>query len=250
MPPFYIRDAGASSHAQDAQFIVDAFDSAIPHLTAAGSAGQWGSEPLSRNPNFHTVIRDALLQSEKFRDTGLGEERVRVFVAEVEVDSTVDGPSAATLDDNLESENSPEAVDRLQLARRLHQESGKTFLSVGAAKLRDDSFANHVLYPDNLRTHTDAATKAGSFVFLDFLVADHRVLGERRKGAGGALIDRVKQYAMQHGKRTIWVDCWAGGSGRLVQYYQDMGFTLVEKFEVPRRDSTMWQGNLFRMDVA
>jgi hypothetical protein len=38
---FYIRNAEVSSI--DAQFIIDAFDSTLPHLAAAGNIGQWGT---------------------------------------------------------------------------------------------------------------------------------------------------------------------------------------------------------------
>ncbi|KPM44857.1 hypothetical protein AK830_g1742 [Neonectria ditissima] len=222
--PFYIRDAGALRH--DAQFIIDAFDSAIPHLTAAGSAAQWGTEPFSTNPSFRQSIRDAVAQSEKFRDTGQGEQ-VRTFIAEVEHDAT------GALDHGL--------------ARRVDAR-GTTYVSVGAVKLRDDHFARHVLSSETLKPHVTAATEAGSFVFLDVLVADHRV-DERRKGAGAALVDKVKQYAMEREKKTIWVDCWAGGTGRLVQYYQDVGFKPVDDFEVPSKDGSMWHGKIFRMDL-
>ncbi|KAK7393966.1 hypothetical protein QQX98_013253, partial [Neonectria punicea] len=165
--------------------------------------------------------------SEKFRDTGQG-ERVRTFIAEVEDDAT------GALDHGL--------------ARRVDAQ-GTTYVSVGAVKLRDDHFARHILSPENLKPHVVAATEAGSFVFLDVLVADHRV-DKRRKGAGIALVDMVKQYAMERAKRTIWVDCWAGGTGRLLQYYQDVGFTPVDDFEVPSRNGTMWKGKIFRMDLV
>ncbi|KAH6990305.1 hypothetical protein EDB80DRAFT_169021 [Ilyonectria destructans] len=223
--PFYIRDAAASSH--DAQFIIDAFDSTIPHLAATGNAGQWGSEPFSRNPSFGQAIRDAVAQSENFRDTGHG-ERVRILIAEIEDDAT------GTLGDGL--------------ARRV-DELGKTYVSVGAVKLRDDHFATHILSPTNLRPHVAAANEAGSFVFLDVLVADHRV-DQRRKGVGVALVNKVKQYAIEHGKNTIWVDCWTGGTGRLVQYYEDMGFKPVDSFEIPSRNNTVWEGKVFRMDLV
>ncbi|KAH7127656.1 hypothetical protein EDB81DRAFT_146264 [Dactylonectria macrodidyma] len=225
--PFYIRDAAASS--RDAQFIIDAFDSTIPHLTAAGSAAQWGTELFSKKPSFGQAIRDAVAQSENFRDTGHG-ERVRTFVAEVEDDATGNG----TLDDGL--------------ARRV-DELGKTYVSVGAVKLRDDHFATHMLSPKNLTPHVTAAMETGNFVFLDVLVADHRV-DERRKGVGAALVNEVKKYATDHGKATIWIDCWAGGTGRLVQYYEDLGFEPVEDFELPTRNNAMWQGKVFRMDLV
>lgn len=36
----------------------------------------------------------------------------------------------------------------------------------------------------------------------------------------------------------------------VARYYEDMGFKPVDSFEIPSRNNTMWQGKLFRMDLA
>ncbi|KAF7552425.1 hypothetical protein G7046_g7419 [Stylonectria norvegica] len=230
--PFHIRDAGASPH--DAEFIIEAFDSTLPHLTAAGNAGQWGTAPFSKKPGFCQSTRDDILQSERFRDSGTG-ERLRVFIAEIEEEALLDAAGGA--------------YDRRDgLARRV-DELGGTYVSAGAATLRDEDFARHILMSKDLRTHVDSAKSAGGFVFLDVIVTDHR-LGNRRRGAGLALIDHIKQYALDHEKKTIWLDCWLGETQRLAQYYQDMGFKPVQDFELQRKDRSAWQGRLFRMALA
>lgn len=200
--PFHIRNVGESPH--DAQFIIDAFDSTIPHLTAAGNTGQWGTEPFSKKARFCQATRDDVLQSERFRETGQGERR-RTFIAEVEERAT---GATGTAD-------AAYTFDGGKLAWRM-DELGKHYLAVGAVTLRDEHFAPHVLLSDDLKSHITEAKAIGNFVFLDVIVTDHRV-GDRRKGAGAALIDRVKEYSIQHGKRTLWVDCWLGGTGKLAQ---------------------------------
>ncbi|KAF4983568.1 hypothetical protein FZEAL_1047 [Fusarium zealandicum] len=225
--PFSIRDAVVSSH--DAQFIADAFDSTIPHLTAAGNAAQWGTEPMSRRSGFHKTINDSLEQSERFRESGDG-ERVRVFIAEVEDDQDV-AAGASTSDG---------------LARRV-DEHGRAYVAVGVAKILDEHFKDYVLEAEVLKPSVNAATEAGNFVFLDMLVTDHRV-GNRRKGAGDALIQKTKEYAAEHGRKSIWLDCYAGG--KLVQYYVSKGFTPVAAFDLPRPQAGIYKGQLLRMDLA
>lgn len=199
---FHIRNAGTSP--KDPRFIIDAFDSAIVHLTATGNAGQWGTEPFSKKASFVQAARDDVLQSEKFRETGEG-ERLRIFIAEVQ-DPTAG--AAGAVDDAYECQDNGLAtrVDKL----------GNRYLAVGAVSLRDEHFAQHVLQSDDLRSHVAEAKAEGNFVFLDVLITDHRV-DERRKGSGIALIEKVKQYAIENKKKSIWLDCWLGSDEKLAQ---------------------------------
>ncbi|CAG9942660.1 unnamed protein product [Clonostachys rosea f. rosea IK726] len=173
---FYIRNAEVSSI--DAQFIIDAFDSTLPHLAAAGNIGQAG---------FAERIEDMVAKSESFYKTGTGHPII-VFIAEVEDDQgTVSASTTA------------------RLARRVDV-NGKALVSVSFAIVLDERFKNHV----------GAALEKGNFVFLQYLVTDHRGIGKHR-GAGNALIESSKPYASDHGRRTVWVDCWDGGDGLLVK---------------------------------
>lgn len=196
---FHIRNAGISP--RDAQFIIDAFDSSIPHLTASGNAGQWGSEPFSEKPRFCQATRDDVLQSERFRETGQG-ERLRIFIAEVKE------PLAGAVDAACEGQDN-------HLAWRV-DELGDRYLGVGAVTVRDEHFAPHILISDDLQSHVAVAKADGNFVFLNVIITDHRV-DERRRGSGAAMIDKVKQYAAEKEKKTIWLDCWLGGNERLAQ---------------------------------
>ncbi|KAM0555748.1 hypothetical protein ACHAPJ_006142 [Fusarium lateritium] len=226
---FTIRDAHASFN--DAQFIIDAFDSTLPHLAAAGNSGQWGTEPLSNKKGFSQGIHDTVAQSEKYRETGAGDP-VRIFIAEAEDNQANAG---STANDGL--------------ARRVDG-NGKALVSVGFVKILDERFVGYLKASDNLKDQVGPATEKGNFVFLQYLVTDHRV-GDQRRGAGAALLQKVKEYATGRGWKTIWIDCWDGGNGQLVQYYVDRGFQIVGSFEdSDEGDETPWKGKLLRIDLA
>ncbi|KAG5806373.1 hypothetical protein H9Q74_009090 [Fusarium xylarioides] len=194
---FQIRDAGSTS--EDAEFITAAFDSSLPFLTETGNTGQWGTIPFSQRNGFLEGTQDDIAQSEIFRLNGQGQRR-RIFIAEFE-----------------ETHSSNDVVE---LHRRKDDHTGKTFVSVGAAMILDDEFASHTCSVAVLKPHIAAAEKRGGFVFLDFLIADHRVPSTMRKGAGLALLEHVKAYAYEHKKLAIFLDCWTGGTDKLVRYVQ------------------------------
>ncbi|KAF5672081.1 hypothetical protein FDENT_10689 [Fusarium denticulatum] len=241
---FSFRDASASFN--DAQFIADAMDSTIPHLVAAGNAGQWGTEPLSRKESFMQKMHDAVSKSEQFCRTGTGDPE-RIFIAEVQDKQT---DSKSTANGNL--------------SRRV-DENGKPFLSVGFVKIVEEQFVGYLKESETLKAQVEPALNKGKFVFLQYLVTDHRV-GDRRRGAGAALLQKVKDYTLERGWKTIWLDCWDGGNGQLVQYvprrtpsiqfifngyryYVDRGFHIMGSFRDDDDDGSSWNGKLFRMDL-
>ncbi|RBQ75736.1 hypothetical protein FVER53590_29272 [Fusarium verticillioides] len=224
---FQIRDAGSSS--EDAEFIVAAFDSSLPFLTETGNAGQWGTIPFSQRDGFLKGTQDDIAQSETFRLSGQGERR-RIFIADIQ-----------------ETHFGDDAVD---LNRRKDHDTSKSLISVGAAMILDDEFASHIRSIAVLEPYVAAAEKRGGFVFLDFLITDHRVPSERRKGAGLALLEHVKAYAYEHGKLAIFLDCWTGGTDKLVRYYESAGFSPVQDFEYNKKNGDVWPGRLFRLDLA
>ncbi|KAF5251984.1 hypothetical protein FANTH_2938 [Fusarium anthophilum] len=222
-----IRDAASAS--EDAAFITAGFDSSLPFLSETGNTGQWGTVPFSKRDGFLEGTRDDITQSETFRVSSQGQRR-RVFIAEIE-----------------ETHSSNNLAD---LHRRKDDHTGKIFVSVGAAMILDDEFASHIRSVTVLEPHIAAAEKRGGFVFLDFLIADHRVPSAQRKGAGLALLEHVKAYACQHGKLAIFLDCWTGGTDKLVRYYESAGFSPVADFEYHKRNGDVWPGRLFRLDLA
>ncbi|KAI1029732.1 hypothetical protein LB503_008009 [Fusarium chuoi] len=241
---FSFRDASVSFN--DAQFIANAMDSTIPHLVAAGNAGQWGTEPLSSKESFMKKMHDAVSKSEQFCRTGTG-DRERIFIAEVEDDQT---DSESTANGNL--------------SRRV-DDDGKSFMSVGFVKVVEEQSVSYLKETESLKAQVEPALKKGKFVFLQYLVTDHRV-GDRRRGAGAALLQKVKDYTLERGWKTIWLDCWDGGNGQLVQYvprktpptrfifngyryYVDQGFDIMGSFRDDSDDGSSWNGKLFRMDL-
>lgn len=162
---------------QDTNFIIGAFDSVIPVLIAAGNVGQWGTELFSDKDGFPDSTRDDLVQSEHFRTTGQG-ERMRTFVAE--------------------THESPAPV---------------AFITI-----REGHFSQHLSSLGALKASLDEAEGLpGGYSYIDVLIADQRVPQDQRRGAGAALIEHVKQHTRDIGARDVYVDCWSGGDGKLVQ---------------------------------
>jgi GNAT superfamily N-acetyltransferase len=226
---FYIRDADALFC--DAQFMIDAFDSTLPHLAATGNSEQWGTEPLSKKKGHVQRMHDTVTKSDSFRNTKMGDP-LRVFIAEIEDNDGSSGPPANG-----------------SLARRTDG-NGNSFMSVGFVEVLDEQFVSYLKTSEDLKDHVGPALEKGKFVFLQYLVTDHRV-GDKRRGAGAALLQKVKDYAAEKGWKTIWLDCWDGGNGQLVQYYVDRGFRIIGSFQNTHdKDEAPWKGKLLRMDLA
>ncbi|NYI04758.1 GNAT family N-acetyltransferase [Allostreptomyces psammosilenae] len=81
-------------------------------------------------------------------------------------------------------------------------------------------------------------------LFVNLLVTDRRHSG---RGVGAALVRDAREEAVRRGVDLLRVDCYAGGDGRLVQHYRDLGFTPVERFTVTLPDGTDWPGQLLGM---
>jgi GNAT superfamily N-acetyltransferase len=71
-------------------------------------------------------------------------------------------------------------------------------------------------------------------------VTDRALIGQ---GIGTALLDHARALARADGIDLLRVDCFAGGDGALVRYYEKQGFTRAEQFAVPVNDSE-WIGQV------
>jgi hypothetical protein len=195
MSAFHIRDEALP---EDADFILEAFDSTLPHLASIGSGTQWGSEPLSTKESYVERIRVAV---EKAR-SGTSDNDA-VFIAEVPVDGGLDPVTGRARRD------------------RVNQQ----MLQVGAAIVQG-SFPLYVAEQQHLDARVRAAIERTDYIYLFVMVSDFRA-GALRKGAGAALAQRVRQYALEKGKAVVYVDCWAGNGERLVGYVSNVHNVLL-----------------------
>jgi GNAT superfamily N-acetyltransferase len=80
-------------------------------------------------------------------------------------------------------------------------------------------------------------------LYVRLLVTDRAFRGA---GIGASLLDHARSLARGLGVDLLRVDCFAGGDGALIRYYEKQGFTRAEAFAVPVNDS-VWPGQiLFR----
>ncbi|TYB40037.1 GNAT family N-acetyltransferase [Actinomadura chibensis] len=66
-------------------------------------------------------------------------------------------------------------------------------------------------------------------LYITLLVTDRAFAG---RGVGGALIGKAGDEARAKGIDLVRVDCYAGGDGRLVEYYRGHGFEPVGELMV------------------
>lgn len=74
---------------------------------------------------------------------------------------------------------------------------------------------------------TPIASAAEPERYVRLLVSDRRLAG---RGIGAALLEHAAQQTRLAGVSLLRVDCWAGGGGELVAFYERCGFTRAESF--------------------
>ncbi|KAE8324807.1 hypothetical protein BDV39DRAFT_115387 [Aspergillus sergii] len=226
-PEFLVRDAGTVEG--DDQFVVAAFDAAIPYLTSIGSHEQWGTTPFSHREGWvdETVqqIKDSnssAVQSEQNKNGVL-----RIFIVEKECDA-----------------GGPESFDSRLVHYRVSSD-GRRYLSVGFAFVRENWIPGYI----ESQTHLQIPeSERENNIYLEVMVTDCRV-GSVRRGAGSALIQGIRDYGRKKQKKTFWLDGWAGNNRKLVRYYENQGFQGVGDFSLPRANKAPWVGTLMRMDI-
>jgi len=77
-------------------------------------------------------------------------------------------------------------------------------------------------------------------LYVRLLVTDRASAGQ---GIGALLLDHARELARAAGFGLLRVDCFAGGDGALVRYYEKQGFTREAEFAVPVNDSE-WPGQI------
>jgi GNAT superfamily N-acetyltransferase len=66
-------------------------------------------------------------------------------------------------------------------------------------------------------------------LYVLFLASDRASSG---KGIGTLLLEKARTLARKAGVSVVRLDCYAGGSGGLVRYYESQGFERAETFEI------------------
>ncbi|KAH9219117.1 acetyltransferase [Leptodontidium sp. 2 PMI_412] len=223
-PIISVREAKKSQG--DAEFIVEAFDSTLHYLASIGSGEQWGSVPFSQRDGFVQETLDSIEQSETFSNTGMGRATC-VFIAEVEVEVGIGGVESL-----------------LSGVRSRRDENDKLLLSVGTATVHGDWFPEYLISQVGL-----GVADVRDFLYVEVMVTDHRT-GSFRRGAGGALMKRIKEYGLAMGKKSLYVDGWAGNDRKLIHYYEHLGFRIVREFSMERKNGSIWPGTLLKMNLC
>ncbi|WP_043262845.1 GNAT family N-acetyltransferase [Streptomyces sp. CT34] len=78
--------------------------------------------------------------------------------------------------------------------------------------------------------------------YVRLLVSDRRYAG---RGIGAALLAHAAEETRRAGVQLLRVDCWAGGGGELVAFYERSGFTRTDRFL-----SDAWPGQVLARRVA
>ncbi|MET9291047.1 GNAT family N-acetyltransferase [Streptomyces sp. NPDC003077] len=78
--------------------------------------------------------------------------------------------------------------------------------------------------------------------YVRLLVSDRRHAGQ---GIGAALLAHAAEETRRAGVELLRVDCWAGGGGELVAFYERNGFTPTDRFL-----SGTWPGQVLARRVG
>ncbi len=78
--------------------------------------------------------------------------------------------------------------------------------------------------------------------YIRLLITDRRRAGQ---GVGSVLLARAAELTRKAGVDLLRVDCWAGGGGELVAYYERNGFVRTEPFMVGE-----WPGQVLEMRMG
>ncbi|RYC62596.1 hypothetical protein CHU98_g3622 [Xylaria longipes] len=222
---FHIREV--CHNPTDGDFIVAAFDSALPHLASVGCGDQWGSTPFSERAEYRRRMYDSIPLSEASRLNQDGNsEHARLFIAEVETHHASD----------------------LQGLSFRTDDHGNRFLSVGAAFVRENWWPGYLKAHDSTKSIFENANADGAFCYVELLISDFRT-GTARKGAGAALLQSARAYSVSRGAKALYLDCWAGNGGSLVEFYTGQGFVKAADFSIERPDSESWPGSLVKLGL-
>ena len=76
---------------------------------------------------------------------------------------------------------------------------------------------------------------------VNLLITDR---AQAAAGIGGQLLAHAATLARERGLGLLRVDCYAGGDGALVRWYERQGFTAIDPFTVERPGREPWPGQV------
>ncbi|MDT7728440.1 MAG: hypothetical protein QOI21_5016 [Actinomycetota bacterium] len=103
----------------------------------------------------------------------------------------------------------------------------------------DGEFAGAVVLDEQTLVHVPPVDERE--LYLRLLITARRFAGH---GVGSRLISYALEEASRRGISLVRVDCWAGGDGALVRYYESQGFKPTVQFDV-----LGWIGQVFEQRV-
>ena len=188
---FTIRDA---SLAKDMAFIVSVFDASLPYIASVGSQAQWGSTPFSQRPGWIDETQRQIQESEQ-NSISNTTNALRILVLEVEV--TKQGVHDVGCKD-MQSRTG---------------DDGRWFVAVGFAFVRGNWLPNYL--------HASVVAKIDlahldETLYVEVMVSDSRVR-DRIRGIGAALLCEVRKWGYSRGKKTLYLDGWAGNERKLIR---------------------------------
>lgn len=188
---FAFRDGGSDPGDVDA--IMEALDASLIHLKDTGNVGQWGERKFSDRPGYRDGIIEDLEISEKSRLEATGNAK-RTLMVETSAFNQA-GESVSTRTDR----------------------HGTTWLHVGSLELWENEMAEHLYDIDVLKPYLEVAKNLpAGYLYLNFLLSDFRA-GEYSRGVGKAMIEYSKDWARKRGMKTIYLDCWVGGTRKILK---------------------------------
>ena len=104
----------------------------------------------------------------------------------------------------------------------------------------DGKLAGALIVDDHPDDHVPTVDEPERYVRL--LITSRALAGN---GIGSTLLDKARDIARADGVELLRVDCWAGGGGKLVAYYERNGFTKSDTFDVDG-----WPGQVLAQRIA
>lgn len=205
-PVYRYRPMLQSGRCDDAQLLLRFFDSALPYLASIGSGAQWGSERFSSRPTSVARIANFIALSDATHAGGVPfahSDWCKAFVAERRLsrDEAEQPHVRALLDEAGQGQGKRQ--------RQEQEHSDGIWLPFAAMLLCSRPC-------DYLASIWPGQDDADPFVFLRYLISDHRA-GALSKGAAGSLLTLARKEAEALGIRRICGDCWNGNERKLVK---------------------------------